>query len=239
MKARASTADLVAAVRALHQRDPVRLIDDPYAIVLCGRYVRRILRIRPAGTDHRALSVRLAAVHARGADPGTLRRGGAGGGGRRRGYAIRHHRRRAGLVRPPPARSHDPAPGLRDRQGRHAGGQAGSAAARRRGAAARTALRARGPRSDPGDEGAVTLRVRPFEKAFLSLLGVIYYLPRRSSSRPRARLRRAWPPARTSWSTTCSTPGRRGPSTGRRGSASRHTSPRGESRCMVISVWRG
>ena len=49
MKARASTADLVAAVRALHQRDPVRLIDDPYAIVLCGRYVRRILRIRPAG----------------------------------------------------------------------------------------------------------------------------------------------------------------------------------------------
>ena len=49
MKARASTADLVAAVRALHQRDPVRLINDPYAIVLCGRYLRRILRIRPAG----------------------------------------------------------------------------------------------------------------------------------------------------------------------------------------------
>ena len=49
MKTRAATADLVAAVRALHQRDRVRLVDDPYAILLCGRYVRRILRIRPAG----------------------------------------------------------------------------------------------------------------------------------------------------------------------------------------------
>ena len=47
MKIRASTADLVAAIRALHQRDHARLIDDPYAILLCGRY--RILRIRPAG----------------------------------------------------------------------------------------------------------------------------------------------------------------------------------------------
>ena len=48
MKIRTSTADLVAAVRALHQRDRVRLIDDPYAILLCGRYTRPILRIRPA-----------------------------------------------------------------------------------------------------------------------------------------------------------------------------------------------
>ena len=49
MKTRISTADLVAAVRALHQRDRVRLVDDPYAILLCGRYARRILRMRPAG----------------------------------------------------------------------------------------------------------------------------------------------------------------------------------------------
>ena len=48
MKTRASTADLVAAVRALHQRDRVRLLDDPYAILLCGRYMRWIVRIRPA-----------------------------------------------------------------------------------------------------------------------------------------------------------------------------------------------
>ena len=40
MKTRASTADLVAAVRALHQRDRVRLVDDPYAILLCGRSVQ-------------------------------------------------------------------------------------------------------------------------------------------------------------------------------------------------------
>ena len=49
MKTRASTADLVAAVRALHQRDRVRLVDDPYAVLLCGRYLHRILRIRPVG----------------------------------------------------------------------------------------------------------------------------------------------------------------------------------------------
>ena len=49
MKTRVSTADLVAAVRALHQRDRVQLVDDPYAILLCGRSARRILRIRPAG----------------------------------------------------------------------------------------------------------------------------------------------------------------------------------------------
>ena len=48
MKTRVSTAELVAAVRALHQRDRVRLIDDPYAILLCGRSARRILRIHPA-----------------------------------------------------------------------------------------------------------------------------------------------------------------------------------------------
>ena len=49
MKTRASTADLVATIRALHQRDRVRLVYDPYAILLCGRFARRILRIRPAG----------------------------------------------------------------------------------------------------------------------------------------------------------------------------------------------
>ncbi len=48
MNTRTSTADLVAAVRALHQRDRVRLVDDPYAILLCGGYMRRILQIRPA-----------------------------------------------------------------------------------------------------------------------------------------------------------------------------------------------
>ncbi len=49
MKTRVSTADLVAAVRALHQRDRVRLLDDPYAMLLCGRYLHWILRIRPLG----------------------------------------------------------------------------------------------------------------------------------------------------------------------------------------------
>ena len=38
----------MAAVRALHQRDRVQLVEDPYAILLCGRYVRLILGIRPA-----------------------------------------------------------------------------------------------------------------------------------------------------------------------------------------------
>ena len=46
---RASTADLVAAARARHQRDPVRLVDDPYALVLTSPSLRRIVRFRPAG----------------------------------------------------------------------------------------------------------------------------------------------------------------------------------------------
>ena len=44
----ASTADLVAAVRARHQRDRVRLVEDPYAFALCGSTLRRTLGIRPA-----------------------------------------------------------------------------------------------------------------------------------------------------------------------------------------------
>ena len=46
---RASTADLVAAARARHQRDPVPLVDDPYALVLTSPSLRRIVRFRPAG----------------------------------------------------------------------------------------------------------------------------------------------------------------------------------------------
>ena len=49
MKARTSTADFVAAARALHQRNRVRLLDDPYAKLLCGPYLRWIVRIRPLG----------------------------------------------------------------------------------------------------------------------------------------------------------------------------------------------
>lgn len=45
---RASTADLVAAARARHQRDPVRLLDDPYAFALTSPSLQRVLRFRPA-----------------------------------------------------------------------------------------------------------------------------------------------------------------------------------------------
>lgn len=45
---RASTADLVAAARARHQRDRVRLLDDPYAFALTSPSLRRVLRFRPA-----------------------------------------------------------------------------------------------------------------------------------------------------------------------------------------------
>lgn len=45
---RASTADLVAAARARHQRDPVRLLDDPYAFALSSPSLQRVLRFRPA-----------------------------------------------------------------------------------------------------------------------------------------------------------------------------------------------
>ena len=46
---RASTADLVAAARARHQRDRVRLLDDPYAFSLTSPSLQRVLRFRPAG----------------------------------------------------------------------------------------------------------------------------------------------------------------------------------------------
>ncbi|MYG75516.1 MAG: class I SAM-dependent methyltransferase [Acidobacteria bacterium] len=44
----ATTADLVAAARARHQRDRVRLLDDPYALALTSPSLRRVLRFRPA-----------------------------------------------------------------------------------------------------------------------------------------------------------------------------------------------
>ena len=44
---RASTADLAAAARARHQRDSVRLLEDPYALALTSPSLRRILRCRP------------------------------------------------------------------------------------------------------------------------------------------------------------------------------------------------
>ena len=47
MKTRATTAELVAAMRALHQRDRVRLVEDPYALGLCGWHLRLLVRLRP------------------------------------------------------------------------------------------------------------------------------------------------------------------------------------------------
>ncbi len=44
----ASTADLAAAARARHQRDRVRLVDDPYALSLTSPSLQRVLRFRPA-----------------------------------------------------------------------------------------------------------------------------------------------------------------------------------------------
>ena len=44
----ASTADLAAAARARHQRDRVRLLDDPYAFSLTSPSLQRILSFRPA-----------------------------------------------------------------------------------------------------------------------------------------------------------------------------------------------
>ena len=46
-KNRASTAELAAAVRANHQRNPVRLFEDPFAGLLCGWFWRLVVRIRP------------------------------------------------------------------------------------------------------------------------------------------------------------------------------------------------
>ncbi len=45
-KSGTSTADTVAAVRAIHQRDRVRIFEDPYAGILCGWFWRLVLRIR-------------------------------------------------------------------------------------------------------------------------------------------------------------------------------------------------
>lgn len=47
MKTRATTAELVAAMRARHQRDRVRLVEDPYALGLCGWHLRLLVRMRP------------------------------------------------------------------------------------------------------------------------------------------------------------------------------------------------
>ena len=47
MKTRATTAELVAAMRALHQRDRVRLVEDPHALGLCGWHLRLLARLRP------------------------------------------------------------------------------------------------------------------------------------------------------------------------------------------------
>ncbi|MYC82235.1 MAG: class I SAM-dependent methyltransferase [Acidobacteria bacterium] len=44
-KSRASTAELTAAVRAIHQRYPVRLFEDPFARFLCGWFWRLVVRV--------------------------------------------------------------------------------------------------------------------------------------------------------------------------------------------------
>ncbi|MDE0528524.1 MAG: class I SAM-dependent methyltransferase [Truepera sp.] len=46
-KSQSSTAEVAAAVRAMHQRERVRIIEDPYAKFLCGRFWQLVLRIRP------------------------------------------------------------------------------------------------------------------------------------------------------------------------------------------------
>lgn len=46
-KSRASTAELAAAVRAHHQRNPVRLFEDPFARFLCGWFWRLVVRLSP------------------------------------------------------------------------------------------------------------------------------------------------------------------------------------------------
>ena len=43
---KASTADWVAGARALHRREAVRMIDDPFAALLCGGRLRMVLRFR-------------------------------------------------------------------------------------------------------------------------------------------------------------------------------------------------
>lgn len=44
-----STADLVAAVRGWHQRARVRIFEDPYAGLLCGRLLGLAVKYRPCG----------------------------------------------------------------------------------------------------------------------------------------------------------------------------------------------
>ena len=46
-KSKSSTAETAAAVRAMHQRERVRIFEDPHAKLLCGRFWRLVLRIRP------------------------------------------------------------------------------------------------------------------------------------------------------------------------------------------------
>ena len=46
-KGKSSTAEVTAAVRAIHQRNSVRIFEDPYAQFLCGWFWRLVLRIRP------------------------------------------------------------------------------------------------------------------------------------------------------------------------------------------------
>lgn len=46
-KSGTSTADTAAAIRAIHQRERVRIFKDPYAGLLCGWFWRLVLRIRP------------------------------------------------------------------------------------------------------------------------------------------------------------------------------------------------
>ena len=45
-----STADTVAAVRALHQRQPVRIFEDPYAHALTGLAARK-RSAKPTGIE--------------------------------------------------------------------------------------------------------------------------------------------------------------------------------------------
>lgn len=55
-KGKSSTAETVAAFRAVHQRDSAQIFEDPYAQFLCGPFWRLVLRVRPLEWIVRAMT---------------------------------------------------------------------------------------------------------------------------------------------------------------------------------------
>ena len=224
MKTRASTADLVAAVRALHQRDRVRLVEDPYAILLCGRSARRILRIRPAGwfmahcvlRDLRpgALGTLLRARYAEQALEAAV---GAG----MDSFALRRSDLMARLqvfeIDRPAMQE------IKQERLRRAGVDIP------RGLHFVPADLERIPVMNALSESAF----EPERRAFLSLLGVIYYLPREVL----ASTVRSIAGGVATGSQLVVDPAPHGPSTGKNERSLKRTLPGEESRCVATSVW--